>query len=54
MKIKLYDKVLLKDGRKASIVEILGDREAFFADIDIGGDYDTDTIMQEDIKQILE
>lgn len=54
LKIKLYDKVLLKDGRKASIVEILGDREAFIADIDIGGDYDTDTIMQEDIKQILE
>ena len=31
--IKMYDKVKLKDGREASIVEILGKNEAFIADI---------------------
>lgn len=51
--IKQYDNVELKDGRKASIVEILGNGEAFIADIDIGGDYDTDTIYPEQIKKVL-
>lgn len=51
--VELYDKVELKDGRKASIVEILGDKEAFIADIEVDGDYDTDTIYPEQIKQII-
>lgn len=51
--IKQYDNVELKDGKKASIVEILGDSEAFIADIDIGGDYETNTIYPEQIKKIL-
>ena len=34
MKIELYDRVLLKDGRKASIVEIYKTDEYFIADID--------------------
>ena len=53
MKIKLYDKVKLKDGKIASIVEILGNNEAYIADIDIGGDYDTETIYPEQIDKII-
>lgn len=51
-KIKQYDNVILKDGRKASIVEILGDKEEFIADIDIGGDYETETIYPDEIDEI--
>ncbi len=51
--IKLYDKVKMKDGREASIVEILGNGEAFIADIDIGGDYETDTIYLEQIDKVI-
>lgn len=53
LKINLYDTIELKDGRKASIVEILGNGEAYIADIDIGGDYDTDTIYPEQILKII-
>lgn len=51
-KIQLYDNVILVDERKASIVEILGDNEAFIVDIDIGGDYETETIGIEQIMEI--
>jgi hypothetical protein len=51
--LKMYDKVKLKDGREASIVEILGKNEAYIADIDIGGDYETDTIYPYQIEKII-
>lgn len=41
MKIKQYDRVLLKDGK------------AFIADIDRNGDTDTDEIRIEDIVKVL-
>lgn len=34
MKINLYDRVLLKDGSLASIVEIFEEDKAYLADID--------------------
>ena len=49
--IKLYDNVLLRDGRKASIVEIFDD--AYIVDIDIGGDYDTDFIDKSEVVKVL-
>lgn len=52
--VKLYDKVKLKDGRDASIVEILGEHEAYIADIDIGGDYETDTIYPDELGYICD
>lgn len=52
--IKIYDKVKLKDDREASIVEILGEHEAYIADIDIGGDYDTDTIYPHQIEKVID
>ena len=54
MDIKLYDKVRLKSGETASIVEIYEDGIAYEADIDRpDGSIDTDTIRQEDIAAIV-
>lgn len=53
MKINLYDRVLLKDGSKASIVEIFEDGKAFLADIDRNGDTDTDEISIDEIEKVL-
>ena len=50
-RLRQYDNVILKDGRKASIVEILGNKEAFIADIDVGGDYETETIYPDEIDE---
>ena len=51
-RIQLYDNVILTDERNATIVEILGDKEAFIVDIDVGGDYETETIGLEQIMEI--
>ncbi len=54
MDIKLYDKVQLKSGETASIVEIYENGVAYEADIDrLDGSIDTDTIRQEDILTIV-
>lgn len=53
MKIKLYDRVLLKGGNEASIVEILEKGKTFIADIDRNSDIDTDEISIEDIDKVL-
>lgn len=53
MKIDLYDHVLLKNGKTADIVEILGNGKAFIADVDIGDDYDTITVLPEDIEKVI-
>lgn len=49
--VKKYDKVRLKDGRTATIVEVLEEGVAYLADIDLPGpDWDTEEIRQEDIE----
>ena len=53
MKIKQYDRVLLKDGSKAYIVEIFDDGKAFLADIDRNGDTDTDEITIDEIEKVI-
>lgn len=53
MKINLYDRVLLKDGSKASIVEIFEDAKSFLADIDKNSDTDTEEITIEEIEKVL-
>lgn len=53
MKIEQYDRVLLTDGNKASIVEIFDDGQAFLADIDKDGDTYTEEITIEEIKKKL-
>lgn len=53
MCIGLYDKVELKDGRIATIVEIYEQGKAYEADIETADDCITDTIKQDAIKQRL-
>ncbi len=50
--IELYDTVLLKNGSKAQIVDLLN-RKAFIADVETGEDYETITIYPSDIQEIL-
>ena len=53
--IKLYDRVLLKTGETASIVEIYEQGKAYEADIDKeDGDIEPDTIFQEDIVKVID
>ena len=54
----MYDKVELKNGKQATIVDIYKQGEAYEADIlidDTGEypEYKTDTIKYEDIKKII-
>ena len=52
MKIKQYDRVLLTDGNKASIVEVF-DSQNFLADIDKDGDTYTEEITIKDIEKVM-
>jgi len=52
MIIKLYDTVLLKDGRKGSVVDLIGDD--YVVDIDIGGDYITELISSSEIENVID
>ena len=53
MKIKQYDRVLLKDGNEATIVEVFVQDRDFLADIDKDGDTYTEDITIEEIKEVL-
>ena len=53
MDIKLYDRVLLKDGHEASIVEIFKQGEDYLADIDYDDDTETEDIKHEQIERVL-
>ena len=53
MKIKQYDRVILKDNNEASIVEIFEANKKFIADIDRNGDTDNESISIEDIADII-
>lgn len=52
MKIQEFDNILLKDGRKAAIVEVFDDSH-FLADVDIGpAKWETISITVDDIEQV--
>lgn len=53
MKIDIYDKVKLKTGEIAHIVEIYEQRAAYEADIEKDGDTETDTIKHSDIDYVF-
>ena len=54
MEIKLYDRVRLKSGETASIVDIYEAGVAYEADIDRSdGRIETDTIQHEDIAAMI-
>lgn len=53
MTIKQYDKVELKNGYRAYIVEVFGKGEAFLADIDKESETVTETIKYDEIQRVL-
>jgi len=54
MKIEQYDKIELKDGRTASVVEIFGEGEVYLVDVDLPGpDWETISIKPDEIKAVL-
>jgi hypothetical protein len=54
MQIEMYDKVQLKNGKSAHIVEVYEQGVAYEADIAEGdGEYTTDTIKQSDIQYVF-
>jgi len=53
MHITLYDRVVLKNGNKASIVEIFEPDKFFLADIDRDGDTYTEELSIEEIAEII-
>lgn len=51
MKIKQYDKILLKDGRTASVVEILEEGKEYIVDVDLpDSEWETIEISQSEIS----
>lgn len=55
MALEMFDKVLLKSGEVAYIVEIFKDGEAYLADIDKhDGWTDTDYVFPDDIEKVLQ
>lgn len=53
MEVKQYDRVLLKDGHTAYIVEVFGGGTDFLADIEKDGDTYTEAITRADIDSII-
>ncbi|MCL2169333.1 MAG: hypothetical protein FWB74_04830 [Defluviitaleaceae bacterium] len=54
MKIQQYQSIKLKTGKKAVIVEILGEGEAFLVDIEMGElDWETEEIRLHDIESVF-
>ena len=53
MQINQYDQVRLKDGRTATVVEVLGDNEWFIVDVDLDGDWETIGAFKNEIQEVL-
>ena len=54
MKIKEYDRVKLKNGEYAYIVEIFDNGKAFLADVDHKDDTETEFVRPEDIAMVIQ
>lgn len=53
MWINQYDRVRLKDGRTATVVEVFGDNEWFIVDVDLDGDWETIGAFKNEIQEVL-
>lgn len=53
MIIREYERVLLKSGCEASIIEILEEGKMYLADIDRDGDTDTEEISADEIEAVI-
>lgn len=47
------DRIELKNGKTATIVEVLGEGKMYVADIDLDGDWDTVFVNPNEIKRRL-
>lgn len=53
MKINQYDKIRLKDGRTATVVEVL-EEGVYIVDVDLPGpDWDTIEVWQNEIANVI-
>lgn len=54
MKITQYSRIILQDGRAATVVEVLESGKAYIVDVDLPGtDWETIQITQNDIRSVL-
>lgn len=53
MEIRQYDRVLLKNGFEASIVEIFGEGACFLADVDTDSGIEVKDIYPDDIEKVI-
>lgn len=53
MIIKLYDRVKLKSGYEASVVEILENTRVYICDIDKEDDTYTEFVNRDDIEKVI-
>ena len=53
MQINQYDRVRLKDGRTATVVEVFGDNEWFIVDVDLDGDWEPIGAFKNEIQEVL-
>jgi len=54
MKLEMFQKIRLKNGKKGHIIEIFNDGEAYMVDIRIGdGEYEQETIYPTDIESVI-
>ncbi|MCL2421050.1 MAG: hypothetical protein FWD03_04265 [Defluviitaleaceae bacterium] len=54
MKLEMYQRVRLKNGKTAHIIEIFNSGEAYMVDINIGGgEYSQETVYPNDIKSVV-
>lgn len=53
MQINQYDRVRLKNGRTATVVEVFGDNEWFIVDVDLDGDWETIGAFKNEIQEVL-
>jgi hypothetical protein len=54
MKIELYDKIMLKDGDQAYIVEIFDDGKVFVADVDRDDGTHTEWVLPQEIDKVIQ
>lgn len=54
MKIEEFDRVRLRSGWTAYVVEILGDGAAYLVDVDYEEGIETEFVYPEDIAEVLE
>lgn len=55
MKPKMFDKVVMKDGKTAYIVEIFDSGKAYMVDVDLpNGETETKFAFPDDIKEVVQ